>query len=68
MKDIVIDGKTYEFIDRCTIDNKNYVVFEDEECVYVCEYVVKENGEIDFLVIDDALEDKVLEKLGLNYE
>jgi hypothetical protein len=68
MKDIVIDGKIYEFIDRCTIDNKNYVVFEDDDSVYVCEYVVNENGEVSFLVIDDALEDKVLETLGLNYE
>ena len=33
MKDIVIDGKIYEFIDRCTIDNKNYVVFEDDDSV-----------------------------------
>lgn len=67
MKDIIIDGISYDFIAKTTLDNKDYVVFEDEVSIYVCEYFTK-NGEIFFNPIEDELEDKILESLGISYE
>lgn len=67
MEDIIIDGVTYDLVTRTTIDGINYVVFEDEEGIYVCEYVVQ-NDEIFFKTISDEMEDKVLNTLGIDYE
>lgn len=67
MSDITIDGKNYDYIDKCTIGEKNYIVFEDEECVYVNEYKVV-NNQIVFINIDVSLQEQILRRLNLEYE
>ena len=64
MKDIIIDGVTYDFIANTTLNGKDYVVFEDQDSIYVCEYLIKD-GEVLFVTIEDELENKVLESLGI---
>lgn len=60
--DIVIDGKTYTYVNSITIENKNYISYEDEENEYICEYII-ENGEVSFLPIDDDTFNKVKDLL-----
>lgn len=67
MKDIIIDGIAYDFIANTKMNGKDYVVFEDDEGIYVCEYFTSD-GDVFFNPIDDELEDKVLESLGIDYE
>lgn len=67
MLDIIIDGKTYDYIDKYEIDNHTYVVFEDEDGIYVNEIIV-ENDKINFLSIDVDLQKNILTALEIDYE
>lgn len=60
--DIVIDGKTYEFIDSIVLDNKYYVAFMDDENTYIKEYKIN-NNIIELFDIGDELAKKVWEMI-----
>lgn len=66
MNDIIIDGKNYDFICRETIDDKEYIVFEDEDGIYVSEYKIVDK-ELELIQIDIELQKKILEGLGIDY-
>ena len=42
-KEIKIDNKSYNLIDSVCIDNKNYMAYEDEEKIYISQYIVENN-------------------------
>lgn len=67
MLDITIDGKIYDFVDKYELDSHTYIVFEDEDAIYVNELVI-DNNETKFLPIDIDLQKKVLEALEIEYE
>ena len=67
MADIVIDNVEYAFVDKCIIDNKNYIVYENESGIFVSEYFIQ-NGELKFKNIELSLQKQVLDSLGLDYE
>lgn len=67
MLDITIDGKVYDFIDKYEIDSHTYVVYEDEDGIYVNELII-DNNETKFLSIDIELQKMVLEALEIEYE
>lgn len=67
MLDITIDGKVYDFIDKYEINSHTYVVYEDEDGIYVNELII-DNNETKFLSIDIELQKKVLEALEIEYE
>lgn len=67
MFDITIDGVSYNYVDKCELDGKNYIVFDNEEGVYVSEYKY-ENEEFIFITPDLEIQKKVLEMLGIEYE
>ena len=50
MFDITIDGVSYNYVDKCELDGKNYIVFDNEEGVYVSEYKY-ENEEFIFTTL-----------------
>ena len=60
--DIVIDGKTYVFIDSIVLDNKYYVAFMDDENTYIKEYKIN-NNIIELFDIGDELAKKVWEMI-----
>ena len=67
MFDITIDGKVYDFIDKYEIDSHTYIVFEDDDGIYVNEIII-ENNETKFLPIDIDLQKKILNTLEIEYE
>ena len=67
MFDITIDGKVYDFIDKYEIDSHTYIVFEDDDAIYVNEIII-ENNETKFLPIDIDLQKKILDTLEIEYE
>ena len=67
MNDIVIDGKSYDYVAQYDKDNKKYVVFSDEDSVYVNECIINDE-EITFFNIDIELQKEILRSLGIAYE
>lgn len=67
MFDITIDGKTYDYIDKYEIDNHTYVVFEDEDSIYVNE-IILDNNQTKFVPINIELQKQILAALEIDYE
>lgn len=67
MSDIVINGKNYDYVDKCSIGDKNYIVFEDDDSIYINEYVVESN-ELIFKDVELEIQEQVLRKLGIEHE
>ena len=38
--EIIIDNKSYEYIDSKVVDGKNYVLYADENNLYISEYEI----------------------------
>ena len=64
---IIINGKKYDFLSTYTIDNNNYVVYTDDDGIYVSQYI-EDNGDLSFINIDENLEIFILNELGVEYE
>ena len=62
--DIMIDNNKYEYIDSIKLDNKCYVAYQDNDTIYISEYVV-ENNQVNFLEIDENTFNKVKEAMSL---
>lgn len=58
--EIKIDGKTYEYIDSKKIDGKFYVLYADENSMYISEYEIVDN-KIILKEVDNSLLDKLKE-------
>lgn len=63
-KEIKIDNKSYNLIDSVCIDNKNYMAYEDEEKIYISEYIV-ENNQIKLLTITEKELERVKMEMNL---
>ena len=61
--DIIIDDKKYKYIDSITYKNKNYVIFSDDNYIYIKEYDL--NNELNLYDIDDSLYEEIRKKLNL---
>ena len=61
---IEINGKEYNVIDRITIDNKDYIAYEDEDNIYINAYTI-ENDKMDLLEITEEEKEKVMKEIGL---
>ncbi len=59
-----INGKEYNVIDRITIDNKDYIAYEDEDNIYINAYTI-ENDKMDLLEITEEEKEKVMKEIGL---
>jgi hypothetical protein len=63
-KEIKIDNKSYNLIDSVCIDNKNYMAYEDEEKIYISQYIV-ENNQIKLLTITEKELERVKMEMNL---
>ena len=63
--DIKIDDKTYTYVDSIHLNDKNYIAYEDSETVYISEYKITEDEDIEFLTIDENTMNVVKEAMGL---
>ena len=63
-KEIKIDNKNYNLIDSVCIDNKNYMAYEDEEKIYISQYIV-ENNQIKLLTITEKELERVKMEMNL---
>ena len=59
-----INGKEYSVIDKINIDNKDYIVYEDKENIYVNAYTI-ENDNINLLEITEEEKNKVMKEIEL---
>lgn len=41
--EIIIDNKSYEYIDSKVVNNKNYVLYADDNNLYISEYEIINN-------------------------
>lgn len=66
MKDneLIINDKKYKLVKVLNIDNKNYIAYEDEESIYVNEYIFEDN-QMKLNEISDQEFDKVVKELNL---
>lgn len=66
MDDLIIDNKGYSLITRKRFDNKDYIVFEDDDSIYVSEYKIVANQ---IKLVETSLDEqkKVLESIGIDY-
>lgn len=62
--EIKIDGKTYEFINSITYNGKNYVAYQDNDTIYINEFVINEK-DINFLDIDPQTFEEVKKAMAL---
>lgn len=60
---IKINNENYTYLDSVHLDNKKYVVYMDEENLYVSECVKKK--ELFFQDVSDEIYSKVLESISL---
>ena len=61
--DIIIDDKKYKYIDSIAYNNKKYVVFSDDDYIYIKEYDL--NNELNLYDINDSLYEEIRKKLKL---
>ena len=66
MKDneLIINDKKYKLVKVLNIDNKNYIAYEDEESIYVNEYIFEDN-QMKLNEISNQEFDKVVKELNL---
>ncbi len=62
--EIKINGKTYEYIDSKKIDGKFYVLYADENNMFISEYEIIDNNII-LKEIDNSLLDKLKEAFNI---
>lgn len=60
---IEINNQKYTYLDSVCLENKEYVVYMDEENVYVSECL--HQGKLFFQDVSDEIYKKVIEDLGL---
>lgn len=60
---IEINNQKYTYLDSVCLENKEYVVYMDEENVYVSESL--NQGKLFFQDVSDEIYKKVIEVLGL---
>ena len=63
-KEIKIDNRSYNLIDSVCIDNKNYMAYEDEEKIYISQYIV-DNNQIKLLTITEEELERVKMEMNL---
>lgn len=66
MKDIVIDDKTYTFVSKYSCDDIDYIIFCDDDEIFVSEYRIVDN-ELELLRIDIKKQKEILESIGIDY-
>ena len=62
--EIKIGDKIYEFVNSIHYNGKNYVAFQDDNTVYISEFIINEDN-ISFTPIDDTTFDEVKKAMAL---
>ena len=62
--EIKIGDKSYEFVNSIHYNGKNYVAYQDENAVYISEFIINENN-ISFIEIDDTTFEEVKKAMAL---
>lgn len=62
--EIKIGDKSYEFVNSITYNGKNYVAYQDNEQIYISEFIINEEN-ISFSPIDDQTFEEVKKAMAL---
>ena len=62
--EIIIGNKTYEFVNSINYNGKDYVAYQDNDNIYISEFVINDNN-VDFKDIDEDTLKEVKEALSL---
>ena len=61
---IEINGKKYDVVDSVTLNNKDYIIYEDKDNIYVNAYTM-EDDKINILEITEEEKEMVIKEIEL---
>jgi hypothetical protein len=62
--EIKIGDKSYEFVNSITYNGKNYVAYQDDEKIYISEFIINED-KVSFQEIDEQTFEEVKKAMAL---
>lgn len=57
MEEIILNGKKYEFVEKVIYKNKTYVVYMDDDNVYIKEFLMRDNVPLFIDIPDNVFEE-----------